>query len=513
MTGALCTLPVHTSRATIDPQYQCTPTGSKCAPAKHYAWRWFVVDVSPYSPPGVWFNSEGEADAAIGALATGPGGWCSISNPQDSAPYGQNYVGSSLIVADYNTTFTAIGTTDSNHPCEYQTTWHATVVKERVVKCNRGWTLVTDGTTGPYCACPWSSTSMCAVKPCYKGCVDKGEEMNALSGVVRRKEVDYGPPSSSLRYERLYNSSFAREHPFGTETPPAWSPLGIGWSSVYFQTVSYSDVPGYSGLIAMRADGSELAFNETSPNVFTYGSEIADQVQRTFDGGGNQTGWKYITGSDDVELYDLNGKLLSITTRAGVVLTLQYGSSGYLSTVTDSFGHQLTFNWTTDLHVQSVTLPDGGQVTYSYSAQGNLASANYPGSVSHTYFYDNGGTNQLSGVQDESGIRYVTWLYDAGTGLASGSSLAGGVGNYAINYYIGWNKRVVTDPLGTDRTYTIAMVHGEPRYISATSTCAGCGEAASAGYDAYGNPSTQTDFNGNNWPVPVSPDTDLSSSD
>ena len=60
-------------------------------------------------------------------------------------------------------------------------------------------------------------------------------------------------------------------------------------------------------------------------------------------------------GADNVETYDTTGKLLSITSRAGVVQTMSYDGSGRLSSVTDNFGHQLIFSYDASGKLSSVT--------------------------------------------------------------------------------------------------------------------------------------------------------------
>jgi len=59
--------------------------------------------------------------------------------------------------------------------------------------------------------------------------------------------------------------------------------------------------------------------------------------------------------ADNVETYDLNGILQTITSRSGVIQTMVYDTSGRLSAVTDSFGHQLTLGYDTQNRVISVT--------------------------------------------------------------------------------------------------------------------------------------------------------------
>jgi YD repeat-containing protein len=69
------------------------------------------------------------------------------------------------------------------------------------------------------------------------------------------------------------------------------------------------------------------------------------------------SGYTLIDENDSVETYDGNGKLLSVTSRAGVAQTMSYDSSGRLSGVTDSFGHGLSLSYDTQGRLSSVTRP------------------------------------------------------------------------------------------------------------------------------------------------------------
>ena len=56
---------------------------------------------------------------------------------------------------------------------------------------------------------------------------------------------------------------------------------------------------------------------------------------------------------------------------------------------------------------------------------------------------------------------------------------------------------MVTDPLGTARTYTLTNQHGLGKLASVSQPCPTCGSSAAITYDANGNVASRTDFNGN----------------
>jgi YD repeat-containing protein len=66
------------------------------------------------------------------------------------------------------------------------------------------------------------------------------------------------------------------------------------------------------------------------------------------------SGYTLTDANDIVEAYDATGKLLSITSRPGVIQTMSYDTSGRLSTVTDSFGHQLALTYDNQSRLISV---------------------------------------------------------------------------------------------------------------------------------------------------------------
>jgi len=56
------------------------------------------------------------------------------------------------------------------------------------------------------------------------------------------------------------------------------------------------------------------------------------------DGSGNITGWKYtIADNDEVETYNADGTLASLTSRAGLTQTMTYDGNDRLSLVTERF--------------------------------------------------------------------------------------------------------------------------------------------------------------------------------
>ena len=163
--------------------------------------------------------------------------------------------------------------------------------------------------------------------------------------------------------------------------------------------------------------------------------------------------------------------------------------------ITDAFGRTLGFSYTGE-RITGMTDPGGGSYAYAYDANNNLASVTYPdGSVKQYHYEDPAYPNALTGITDELGVRYATYRYDA-AGRAYTETHAGGADAHTLDY--GSNSTVVTDPLGTARTYAFQTLHGVARSSGVSQPGgAGCGPAAeSMSYDANGNLAGKTDFNG-----------------
>ncbi|MFT3789675.1 MAG: RHS repeat-associated core domain-containing protein [Rudaea sp.] len=255
-------------------------------------------------------------------------------------------------------------------------------------------------------------------------------------------------------------------------------------------------------------------------------------MNQTVDGTGAFNGWRLVTPLDEVELYNTDGQLLSVTNRDGQTQTLTYNPNGHLTNVQDARGRTITLSYQqyqgggpssqpmVNL-LTSVTLPDGTSYQYSYTVVNSKAylqtvkSPGATGTVTRTYVYgegSNGKPYQLTGIVDENTSRYATWQYDA-SGRAW-LSVHGGVNDTTDRVELTFNGDIRTtltattsakqwiDVAGTttsQRTYGFSAVLGVVKQASSTQPCAACGTASAAQsqvYDAAGYPQSTTDFNG-----------------
>jgi YD repeat-containing protein len=174
--------------------------------------------------------------------------------------------------------------------------------------------------------------------------------------------------------------------------------------------------------------------------------------------------------------------------------------------VTDPAGHQLVFSYDQSGRLSKVFDPAGNPFVYGYDlfVGGHLISVTYPDAKVRGYLYNEtvntSGANlpfALTGVTDENGGRYATYKYDS-SGRAMSSEHAGGADKVTLSYAT--NTTTVTDALNTSRTYTFQTTLGVAKPSALSQPCgSGCGpsDAAGATYDANGNATSRTDFNGN----------------
>jgi YD repeat-containing protein len=334
--------------------------------------------------------------------------------------------------------------------------------------------------------------------------LEHGNPINHGNGNKRQLESDYpGVGSVGVQLQRTYNGLGTRNGRYG-----------VRWSSNYEKMVLLNNIyPNNVGV--QRSDGRLLNFTWVSGTTYKANADITDSLSIQTDSSGGMTAWQYNVGADQsIERYDPNGKLLSITSREGLVQTLSYSDVttpttiapqvGLLIRVTDSFGHQLNFVYDSSSRIVQMADPAGGITAYSYDSANRLSTITYPDGKVRTYVYDEaaytGGTDlptALTGIIDENGGRFATFNYYS-TGKAISTEHAGGVEKYSVAYSQLGSQSMVTDPLGSVRTYTFQSILNTIRNTGVSQPGgAGCSAAANnLTYDANGNVATSTDFNG-----------------
>jgi RHS repeat-associated protein len=317
--------------------------------------------------------------------------------------------------------------------------------------------------------------------------------VSPVTGGKFEARIDYqAGGAGGLTFGHYYNS-------LGHFRPPGGGPFLVGFSDYWHFSYDRQLFPlgGSPRILAAlhREDGTVEWFDASGNEILNRGG-AADRL--TANSGG---GWTLTLANNDVEQYDSFGKLTSITTRSGVVTTLTY-TDGQLTQITDSFGHTLQLSYAAGF-LSTVTLPDGiSTITYGYGAQGQLTDINYADHSNLHYAYsDPNNSWLLTGINDENGQRYATYIYN-GQGVMAHEEHAGGADSYdfsvgGISSDLTHVSTVATDSLGQTHQYVLNNQSGVFKLNASTPYCDGCPNTSSSSYDANGNPQAVNDLNNN----------------
>jgi YD repeat-containing protein len=372
-------------------------------------------------------------------------------------------------------------------------------------------------------------TGLCRLstpKNAGKPCPECGNPVHPGTGNKFQAEIDLAAGAGQLGLVRTYNSG----------RPAFNNVLGGFWLHTYNSRILIG-APATQAT-AYRNDGRQFLFT-LQGSSWTADADVADTLTELKNTSGVRTGWRYrVASTEDVEHYDASGKLIAIERRSGLTQTLTYtdgtngassGNGGFaldaagnptgviltqglLLRVRDHFGRTLRFGYTNLWRIKKVTDPAGGTYLYTYTVAtnglANLTSVTYPDGRQRVYHYDEpantSGTskpNALTGITDENGDRFATFAYDQSGRATKTTHHAGGneVNRYTVTYDVSGAQSTITDPLGATRPNGFQTVVGVVRQTAETQPSAsGTGTASSAiSYDANGNVSSRTDFNGN----------------
>ena len=330
----------------------------------------------------------------------------------------------------------------------------------------------------------------------------EGNPINVGTGNKVEVQTDYQAAGAyPLIFQRTYNSNDSVTS----------SRIGQHWRHSYDKTIVEHEV---SLTKALRADGQVQNFI-LSGSTWVSDVDITGRLVELIDAQSQRSGWQYITPDDVTEEYDVDGKLISLTNRAGLTQTLEYeltvaqggdDNPVTLDKVTDSANQTLQFTYDANGRVDTVTDPASEVYRYSYDANGNLQTVTYPDETpadsndnpTKTYHYeDTNFIHALTGITDENNNRYATWTYDV-EGRAITSEHAGGAGQVTITYNADGTSTVV-DGLGRNQTYHFETLFGVVKASQVTGgPCTACGgQHQNTTYDSNGYVASRTDFNGN----------------
>lgn len=207
--------------------------------------------------------------------------------------------------------------------------------------------------------------------------------------------------------------------------------------------------------------------------------------------------WRYKAPNGDVEDYNADGKLLSITARNGVKQELFYdATSGLLTRVKDSTNRELLFSYNGN-KISSITVDSNKTTTYAYNASGLITQVTRPDNTTRIYHYeDSRFPTYLTGITDERNKRYATWTYDA-QGRAIASEHAGGAEKTLLSFNAD-GSTTVTNALNKQTIYRFADIAGARRVVKVegqpTTNCLGANQDYT--YTNEGWLASKTDWKG-----------------
>lgn len=242
-----------------------------------------------------------------------------------------------------------------------------------------------------------------------------------LQQVTDYKDESHGTFSFPLVHKRYYNSNYRITA----------GVFGPAWRGHYERTIQ---VLSDTSLRMVRHVGGNRSFTK-SGDVWQSSSFDTNKLEEIKDGSGTTTGWRYTSTDLDVELYDVDGRLVSITNRHGLTHTLEY-QSGRLFRVYASANRYIEFIYNPDGLVSELKTPDNVSVFYEYQdfnytsstqkkrlyrvKQPDLTPADSSDNPFVEYRYGEAAyTNSsyaglyLTGIIDENGDRYATYGYDS----------------------------------------------------------------------------------------------------
>jgi YD repeat-containing protein len=338
---------------------------------------------------------------------------------------------------------------------------------------------------------------------------DIGNPINIGVGNKHVEKTEYQSAGySPLNFTWTYNASGALGILSQSDTT-----LGAQTTHNYQRFIHVTTSDSITTAYVLRPYGRTYSFNQNGTS-WVGEADIADSLISQRNTSGNITGWQYVNAqTDDIETYDASGKLIRLQDRNGRVQTLTYSDAStsasiasvpnLLIQVTDAFGHSLNFTYYSNNRMHQLVDPSGQIISFDYDANNNFSSVHYPGGYVRTYLFNeqaytlqNNLPFAMTGIVDENGNRFATYRYNSQKAI--GTEHAGGVASFQINYADGLLP-VVTDPLNTQRSYLFTTILGMKKITQVTQpNPSGTGMVSkSMTYDANGNVSTDTDFNGN----------------
>lgn len=280
-------------------------------------WYKFCLDCTHGTHPGtgkIW----PARDAMLAPWYSLDHGWWACPSPSDTSNYhcrptclpsiNLRMIGVTDIRARYTGAGTIAGVSCGNLGVEYNAT--AAGVFNRQAQTN------------PAVQCPANPPpSFKTDDSCGRNNPRLGNSCAPASGTKYLDEVDY-VGASGLELRR----SYATARSYSSDTTPINPAFGsASWLHNYERSLHVVNTAQNGGVkwIVQRQDGSLLYFRADGTELLNRSDTGAASTITTLP---NNTGWELRLADGSVERFNFNGRLISITSRSGVVTTITYNS-------------------------------------------------------------------------------------------------------------------------------------------------------------------------------------------
>jgi YD repeat-containing protein len=174
---------------------------------------------------------------------------------------------------------------------------------------------------------------------------------------ISRTDMKIEGRELGFTFTRFYRSNFERS-----------GPLGYGWMAKEFER------------LRKRANGDvvwQQGSGRSDRFVSQPGGDYAAPAGVFMTLSKRPAGFRLITSNGTTRLFDLDGRIISITTRNGNTLTYVHSGSR-LTSITDDMGRDTSFTYDAEGRIETITDFTGREVRYAYDAAGNLIAARSP---------------------------------------------------------------------------------------------------------------------------------------
>ena len=312
-------------------------------------------------------------------------------------------------------------------------------------------------------------------------------------------DISISGPVNSLSFTRTYNNKSTTE-----------SVLGYGWSWSFGEQLLI-DSQDDTTIIRVLSSGRHIRHNKAGEGIWT--SLTSKKTTITLETSGD-----YILSklNGTVHNYDAQGKLTQSQKLNGYTRHYSYnGTTGELESVSDNFGRTLSFSYyATTGNLETLTTP-AGDFTFHYDGNNNLTQVDRPDTTYRQYLYNDligNDLHNLTSVNDEMGTEIMSVVYDASDRVEYAYK-TNGTEEIHIQGYGSLNRKI-TDALGNDTDYKLAIKHGVARIESFNTdnprpVCSVCpGEGNDSSYTYNDRNLLETSTNGRSYVTQYGHDTD-----